>query len=436
MEEESETDARMASGGAAGDASQSLQSGEADSDIGLDSKSDKGESNCIKDRLTANTSCYGKQVSSSEAAGENRNGVEDVEIGVKNLEASRDLSPSGKKEQETTEHHEKRVRLSPVDHKQFEGGGDTGVPSEVKMCIDSEDAVLNLDEVVERGSSPVAGCSRVQVRTVLSSSPVGSSEDRKKSDKKSDTCEGSVAGAGGLSGSGIPTTENGSAGSGGEESKAVEPEDLSSISEDLTDSDDDDDEGAGVVNSRLLTARQRGVLQRRRLIARRMGRRHQLSSSSDSHGDLDSDDNDGGGRDDNNQTGKESDNDEEVLRVIQGVLDKPVPRPNWFALQELRKREYCSAARLSTSWFREGVQSSLHMVKRLVTVERMKAHEGCVNALSFNRIGEFYLIKLRVRIFVWNTYNFFFLISCQVWSYFIIFFSLSPVGMLCMFDRG
>ena len=406
MEEESSSDTPGEPSGAGGDASQFLHLRETESGVSLSSKLDKEAQNAINSSTTPN----GKRSSATQDAirsesrlssQDNLVGVEDVEAGVKNLEASAiksSESRGGGEEMEAASYcREKRVRLSP----KLEEDSDGDALVKEKMYVDPDDSILCLDQMVEKGVSSNIKQDCVQVSTVLSPSAM-SSEDSEKSlpgdnKPKAGTCEGSSASGGvGLGeSSGLIATlaENGCDSledrcSNGEESKAVAPEELPSLSEDLSDSDDDEDEGAGVVNSRLLTARQRGILQRRRLIARRMGRRRQLSSSSESLVDLDSDDDGGSGGDDNTQTGKESDNDEEIQQVIQGVVDKPVPKPNWFALRELRKREYCSADRLASSWFRERVQSSLHMVRKLVTVERMKAHEGCVNALSFNRIGE------------------------------------------------
>ncbi|GFN86123.1 Ddb1- and cul4-associated factor 8-like [Plakobranchus ocellatus] len=270
------------------------------------------------------------------------------------------------------------------------------------LCVDSDDAVLNLDDSVEKNSSLDIIPGRVELGTVLSSSspPLSktvkndtentqstdserknSMSEESKNSREKKTYEASMPTASSVasSHSDVISRER------EEESKAVAPDELPdtlSDSDDMLDSDDDNDEGAGVVNSRLLSARQKNILRRRRLIAGRFGR-HQLASSSDSLDDTNSDGND----DDNDQTNKESENDEEIQRVVQGVLDKPMPGPNWFALRELRKREYCNTGRLGSSWFREGVQGSLHMVRRLVTVKRMELHEGCVNALSFNRIG-------------------------------------------------
>ncbi|GFR88323.1 DDB1- and CUL4-associated factor 8-like, partial [Elysia marginata] len=383
-------------GGAGGDASQVLPPTEADSGISVCSKSD--EEHRAANSFRASPSLNGKRSLASEGIGvaessqvspENLEGVEDVEKGVKNLEASAMKNSEEEDEIPAASYRcEKRVRLSPNIDERCEDGGDGDGLVEEKMCVDSDDAVLNVDEVEEEGASPNIITDPVQVSPVLSSSS-GSSEDSKKILSKDNKAKASA----------FKVSTNGSSGSLGEssrtqngvcdqssdveESKAVAPEDLPSLS-DPSDSDDEDEDETVVVNPELLTPRQKMIIRRRRRM-NRLSRK--LSSSSDSNYERDSDDNDGSGREGNSQARKESDNEEEVRRVVQSVVNKPVPRPNWYALQELRKREYCSAGRIASTWFRERVQSSLHMVKRLVTVERMNAHEGCVNALSFNRIG-------------------------------------------------
>lgn len=391
MEADSGTETSGEPNGAGGDASQALGFREFDSGISGGSKSDEEASGT--NSVTHSPSLYGKRslapedVSMAESHQNMQNnlqGVEDVERGVKNLEASAlknsDFGCGSEKNGAEASNYrsEKRVRLSPQADKLCEDGADGDKLSEEKMCAEEEDSVLNLDLAVEGKISPRGGTGRVQVDPVLSSS----FENSQKSLSRDNVARASTSDQSAKDRDSIVDPPDADCSSDVEESQAVAPDDLPSLSDDLSDLEEEDDETV-IVNPELLTSRQKLILRKRR----RMRRQFLLSSSSDSNDDADSDDNEGSGRDDKGQTGKESDNEEEIRRVVQGVLDKPMPQPNWFALQELRKREYCSAGRVASTWFRERVQSSLHMVRRLVTVERMKAHEGCVNALSFNRIG-------------------------------------------------
>lgn len=63
------------------------------------------------------------------------------------------------------------------------------------------------------------------------------------------------------------------------------------------------------------------------------------------------------------------------------------PKHTWFALKDLSSRQMGFSNRTPPSIFREKVQGSLQMVQRLKLQYKMDYHEGCVNALSFNRIG-------------------------------------------------
>ncbi|RUS86044.1 hypothetical protein EGW08_006198 [Elysia chlorotica] len=397
MDEESSSDAPGEPSGAGGDASQVLHCGETDSGISVSSKLDKEEQNAITSPSSSAMS-KGKTSSGSNGSGHTLSGAEGEKAGT----MGNKCKSTGEEEMDAVNaSYAKQTTPSPKVDKHGEGDGLV----EENMCVDPDDVVLSLDQVVQRGVSPPTRQDFVQVSTSLSptasSSQHGEESSPRGNRSKAPACKSSASSGtvecgepSGLGAASNDSLEDG--GSEGEESKAVAPEDLSSLSEDVSDSDDDDEEeGAGVVNARLLTARQRGILQRRRQIAHGVGRRRQLSSLFESlagdphsdHDDDDDDDDDGSGRDDGNaRTEKESD-EEEIEHMIQGVVNKPKPSPNWFALRELRQREYCSADRLASSWFRDRVQSSLHMVRKLVTVERMTAHEGCVNALSFNRIG-------------------------------------------------
>ena len=64
------------------------------------------------------------------------------------------------------------------------------------------------------------------------------------------------------------------------------------------------------------------------------------------------------------------------------------PKHTWFALKDLSNRQTGFSNKTPPSIFREKVQGSLQMVQRLMLQYKMEYHEGCVNALSFNRIGK------------------------------------------------
>lgn len=83
--------------------------------------------------------------------------------------------------------------------------------------------------------------------------------------------------------------------------------------------------------------------------------------------------------------------DGEVARLVEEILSKPAPMPNWYAVRELRRREYGLHPKQFVSHFRKRVQGSTHMVKKMKLCDKLHHHEGCVNTLSFNRIGEFTL---------------------------------------------
>ncbi|XP_060086234.1 DDB1- and CUL4-associated factor 8-like [Ylistrum balloti] len=63
------------------------------------------------------------------------------------------------------------------------------------------------------------------------------------------------------------------------------------------------------------------------------------------------------------------------------------PKQIWRALFDCRDREYGFNSRVPPASFREKVQGSLQMVQRFNLQYKMEYHEGCVNALHFNRIG-------------------------------------------------
>lgn len=71
-----------------------------------------------------------------------------------------------------------------------------------------------------------------------------------------------------------------------------------------------------------------------------------------------------------------------------------IPKHSWKAIYDLRSREFGHSTKTPPSVFREKVNSSLQMVQRLTLQYKMEYHNGCVNALNFNRIGEFLNINL------------------------------------------
>ena len=109
-------------------------------------------------------------------------------------------------------------------------------------------------------------------------------------------------------------------------------------------------------------------------------RHHALLSSSDADSDDEEEDKD-------METEDKSDDEE----ADKDRLDKPWPKHKWRALDDLRKREIGVTNCTPPSLFREKVQGSLRMVQRLKLQYKMEYHDGCVNALHFNRIGEYCL---------------------------------------------
>ncbi|XP_005093046.1 DDB1- and CUL4-associated factor 8 [Aplysia californica] len=148
---------------------------------------------------------------------------------------------------------------------------------------------------------------------------------------------------------------------------------------DLTSDDDDEEEEETSESNQLLHQ----LLQRN---SRRNQAKRRDSSSEDSDSSEDEGENDNTGNRDSDEEESEESN-EEVKKAVWDIMSKPPPKPNWFVLPELRRREYGFSRRESLMSFNEKLQGSLEMVKRLVMVEQMKCHEGCVNALTFNRIG-------------------------------------------------
>jgi hypothetical protein len=64
------------------------------------------------------------------------------------------------------------------------------------------------------------------------------------------------------------------------------------------------------------------------------------------------------------------------------------PKHKWRALFDLRQREFGYSNLDDAGYFRKQVQGSLQMVQRFKLQYKMEKHEGCVNALHFNKIGK------------------------------------------------
>lgn len=62
------------------------------------------------------------------------------------------------------------------------------------------------------------------------------------------------------------------------------------------------------------------------------------------------------------------------------------------AIKDLRNREYGYSKKIPPSHFREKVQGSVNLVKRFELQCKLEYHDGCVNALHFNRIGKLFLV--------------------------------------------
>ncbi|XP_071040750.1 DDB1- and CUL4-associated factor 8 [Parasteatoda tepidariorum] len=65
----------------------------------------------------------------------------------------------------------------------------------------------------------------------------------------------------------------------------------------------------------------------------------------------------------------------------------PRPKYNWNAPLALTSRQYGHRLNYSPDLFRYKCYGSLHMVERLELMDKMKRHDGCVNALNFNSTG-------------------------------------------------
>ena len=115
---------------------------------------------------------------------------------------------------------------------------------------------------------------------------------------------------------------------------------------------------------------------------RRRRRRNRLL---DSDSDIDSDDD----PDADKKSSSESDDgaDDSVPLTQYGP-----PKHKWRALYDVRNRELGYTYRKYENYFQQKVQGSLQMVQRFELQYKMDHHEGCVNALNFNRIGKCFFL--------------------------------------------
>lgn len=124
------------------------------------------------------------------------------------------------------------------------------------------------------------------------------------------------------------------------ETNSAEPDQSKELPSLSSDSDDDDDDD--IIST---PAGQRRLLRRRRLRRRRFGRQRLSSDESDT---TDDDDTNDGMKNTDEDDEKESD---EVQKALSEILNKPAPKPNWYAVSELRKREYGYTSPRSSSSF-------------------------------------------------------------------------------------
>lgn len=110
---------------------------------------------------------------------------------------------------------------------------------------------------------------------------------------------------------------------------------------------------------------------------RRRRRRNRLL---DSDSDIDSDDD----LDADKKSSSESDDGAEDSVPL---TQYGPPKHKWRALYDVRNRELGYSYRKYENYFQQKVQGSLQMVQRFELQYKMDHHEGCVNALNFNRIG-------------------------------------------------
>lgn len=71
------------------------------------------------------------------------------------------------------------------------------------------------------------------------------------------------------------------------------------------------------------------------------------------------------------------------------LFNKEKPKNNWFALQEINRRQLGYSSKLqSQELFQRHCYGSLHCVKRLELMYKLEEHVGCVNSLNFHPNGD------------------------------------------------
>jgi WD repeat-containing protein 42A len=72
-------------------------------------------------------------------------------------------------------------------------------------------------------------------------------------------------------------------------------------------------------------------------------------------------------------------------------IDLETPKDTWRPLFEVHKREQGYGNRIPMSYvFSNRCGASVHLVQRLQLYSKLDHHEGCVNALHFNKQGKKY----------------------------------------------
>ena len=111
-------------------------------------------------------------------------------------------------------------------------------------------------------------------------------------------------------------------------------------------------------------------------ITRRNRRRREVVDSSDTESDVE--------RADDDETEKKSE--PELSSDFEDeLLSKPLPKPKWHAIPQLRARELGTPKNRQD--FCNGAIGSVHLVSRFEKYCELKKHEGCVNTLHFNQGG-------------------------------------------------
>ena len=111
---------------------------------------------------------------------------------------------------------------------------------------------------------------------------------------------------------------------------------------------------------------------------RRRRRRNRLL---DSDSDIDSDEDLAGDK-------KSSSESEDGVEESVPLTQYGPPKQKWRAMYDVRERELGYSYKKYENYFQQKVQGSLRMVQRFDLQYKMDHHEGCVNALHFNRKGK------------------------------------------------